>query len=616
MFSLITVSKPRHARHNSQHIVGPAEDEQASVSRDVELKSVVLSEGVSEVDREDGAIDTGQVSGTAGLVVFRGDSEGVDVDTISRGTGVVVVRLVVVEVATFLDIEAVVAVKLDLGGGNGVTLTIKSQTVVAGLGDSDILVDSVSGRVSRSVVDIEVLNRDGQVSQAQSVGDLNGLDGNRVGGTVRVRDNNVSVLDHVRQLNTVVVSEQREVQGREQSVVSVDTDVGLVDVIDALTVGEASDVVVSELNSDTLAIVESRVVDLRAQVDILAVDRTGVRGQTVGVDEDATLRQVSGGVVRSVRQPEVVVVSVGKELTAATRERVSVGLTAESTDLHGPDELLGRVVEVELVLLVVALRVGVDLHILLRVLNLLNKVLVSELGVLATLTRLKVDIVDHDTGITELEVAQVRSRSTSPAHQLGGLLELELDADLVVLQGNQGQGQTVVAAEPELEGHVQDVLRQQDFVGVVEELLTTQGSHLRDVTDEGSVTALSRLVVRQLPQDVEPRTEVLVDSHATDLNLNLLKESMSKTSHPGNLLSSRSENIRSDGRHADAQSRLGSEISLSQHLDRVSAAGAGRVDGELDGLHREVSVSSVDHLEVSNLRVTGQVNILGTVSDK
>lgn len=615
MKSSVGISKSCHSRHHTKYVVGPREDVESRVTSNVELESVVLSERISEVDGQDGRVDTRQVSGTRRLVLLGADGERVNVDTISRSSGVVVVGLVVVEVATLHDIKSVVTVELDLGSGNRVTSSVESQTVVA-LSDSDVLVDSVSGRVSRSVVDLEVLNRHRQVGEVEGVSDLNSVDGDRVKGTVGVGDHNVGALDEVRKLNTVVVSEEREVKRGEQSVVSVDTDVGLVDVIDALTIGKSSDVVVSQLNSDSLTVVEARVVDLRAQVHILSVDRTGVLGQAIGVDEDGTLSQVSGSVVNSLGEPEVVIVGVAQELTTATRERVSVSLAVEGTDLEGPDELLGRVVEVKSVLLVRRSGVGIDLHGLLLILNLLNEVLVTQLGVLASLTRLKVDVVNHDTGISEGEVAQVRGRGTGPDKKLGSLLELELDSDLMVLQGDQRQSQTVVSAEPELERNVQDSLREQDLSGVIEELLTAQGSKLRGVTDQLSVSALSGLVVGELPKDVEPDTEVLIDGHTTDLDLDLLEQSVSDTSDPSDLLGTGSEDIRSDGRNTDTKSSLGSKITLTEHLNRVSTARSSRVDRELDGLHSEVSVSSVDHLEVRNLRVARKIDILSTVCDE
>ena len=48
----------------------------------------------------------------------------------------------------------------------------------------------------------------------------------------------------------------------------------------------------------------------------------------------------------------------------------------------------------------------------------------------------------------------------------------------------------------------------------------------------------------------------------------------------------------------------------------AAGVGGSTVDGLLDVLHREVSVALVFGLEESYLRVTGKVDILGTVSDE
>ena len=71
----------------------------------------------------------------------------------------------------------------------------------------------------------------------------------------------------------------------------------------------------------------------------------------------------------------------------------------------------------------------------------------------------------------------------------------------------------------------------------------------------------------------------------------------------------------------------GSGLHLDVHVtDEITVAGNGdgdaagvggsTVDGLLDVLHREVSVALVFGLEESYLRVTGKVDILGTVSDE
>jgi len=119
-----------------------------------------LSERVSKVEVEDSAVDTGKVGSARGLVFFGVKGEGVDVDTISRGSGVVVAGLVVVEVRTFLNFKAIMTVKLNVGRVDGVTHTVESETVVVRLSYNNIFVDTVFSGVSGSVVDSEVFNRD------------------------------------------------------------------------------------------------------------------------------------------------------------------------------------------------------------------------------------------------------------------------------------------------------------------------------------------------------------------------------------------------------------------------------------------------------------------------
>lgn len=573
--SLVAVRETGHAAHDSQYVVTESKNKEFSVGGDVQLESVVLSETISEVQVEDGAVDSGQVGSTRRLVLLGVESKAVHVDTISRGSGVVVLSLVVVEVASFLDLESVVTVELDVGALDGVTLTIESETVVVGLNDTDILVDTVLVGVAGSVVDSEIFNRDRQVSQVESVSDLNSFNRDGLFGTISVGDNNSGKVDHVRQFNSVVVTQQREVDRAEESVVAPDIDTGFVDIIKALSVGEFSDVVVSEFNNNSLSIVVTLVSAVGAEVSRLTVD-LGSLSRKLGVDEDATFSQVLGSVVHSSSGPGVVIVGVAEELTATSREGRLVTLTVEGTDLKSPDELLGRMVVVQLELLVVGSRVGVDLNSLLtRELDLLNKVLVTKLSVLTSLTGFKVDVVNHDTSILEREVAHVGGGLTGPAHKLANFLELEIDSDFVVLKSDQRQSKTVVSAEPELEGDVESVLREQDLRGSVKEFLSTKGSHLFNITDQSSVTSLFGLSVSQFVEDIEPDTDVVVDSHTTDLDLNFLDEGVSESSDPSNLLSRSTENFGSNSRDSNSEGSLGSKITISLNLDGVSAAWLG-----------------------------------------
>lgn len=158
--------------------------------------------------------------------------EGVHVDTISWGSGVVVFGLVVVKVRAFLNSETVVSVQLHVSGLDRVSFAIKSQTVVVRLGDSDILMDTVFSRVGRSVISGEIANWDRKIGQAESVSNINSVDSDCRFGTIGVRDNNSGRVKIVRKFNTSVSSKEREVNSGKQSVVAVHLDVGFVDLFD------------------------------------------------------------------------------------------------------------------------------------------------------------------------------------------------------------------------------------------------------------------------------------------------------------------------------------------------------------------------------------------------
>ena len=110
---LITVRETSHSRHNAENVVVSGVD--------ADLSGVVITDGVGGKDKlKGGVIDSGEVAGSRRLVLLRAKCEGVDVDTSVRGTGVVLVRLNEVEVGTLALREAVLSVKLKLGGDNGV----------------------------------------------------------------------------------------------------------------------------------------------------------------------------------------------------------------------------------------------------------------------------------------------------------------------------------------------------------------------------------------------------------------------------------------------------------------------------------------------------------------
>ena len=183
--------------------------------------------------------------------------------------------------------------------------------------------------------------------------------------------------------------------------------------------------------------------------------------------------------------------------------------------------------------------------------------------------------------------------------QVGEGLELEVHLDLVVLEGNQRQSETSVAAEPELQGHVQDLGSQRGGSGL----------EVGGVTDHLSIASSVASGEGQLVPDVQPGRVVLVNALATDLELNVVDQSLTDVVDPVG-------SARSGGNSGEG--------SLEVHaVDQITIAGDGAsdlaaevdraVEGLLDRLHGEVGVTAVNDLEEGDLRVTSEVNVLGAI---
>ena len=167
------------------------------------------------------------------------------------------------------------------------------------------------------------------------------------------------------------------------------------------------------------------------------------------------------GVARLQHGPVPPVAEVERLLTLPrVDDRVVAG--HEGVALDHPDELLARVVEVELEL--VGARGD---RLIARELEGLDEVLVGDLRELAALVRVEVDVVHIeggrrqvgrvDTVADRVEVARDLRRDV-PA-EVAEVVELEVDADLVVLERDERQRQARVAVEPELHRDVERVLR-------------------------------------------------------------------------------------------------------------------------------------------------------------
>jgi hypothetical protein len=336
--------------------------------------------------------------------------------------------------------------------------------------------------------------------------------------------------------------------------------------------------------------------------------------------------------------------SVGVFEGLSTEEAVKNGARLERravvdvlVGLNNPDKLLNGVVKVELDLV----GRGTD-GLITSELELLNQVLVGVLGHTPALISVQEHVVDVErSGDERLVVggsnlvgnaSAVVQAGHSPQALLNGA-DIKVNLDLVVLKSDKGEGQTGVAAEPELKGDIEGGLGESiagsanlarsvgiaRAINVVERGVSNEGQ-LGSVADHLEVTALLLGRHGKLVPDVHPVTVLAVDALATDLNLNLRDELLTGEVKPAG------KNTRG------ARSVLQGLANLGESNLKVSAVsqititrdGAGNAATEvglaikslLNRLHSEVSVTLVANLPESNLGVTSKVNVLGAIGDK
>ncbi len=301
--------------------------------------------------------------------------------------------------------------------------------------------------------------------------------------------------------------------------------------------------------------------------------------------------------------------------------------------LDNPDELLTGVVEVELDL------VGRGGHgLTASVLEHLNEVLVGHLGELAALIRVEVHVVHIQRGGREtLGVHAVTDhvdvggvlRGIVPA-EVAEVVELQVDAHLVVLEGDQGESKTRVAAEPELEGDVEGVLRgavadhlrgvglTTDAVRVAADTtLLDDVGELGNVTNHLGVTSLLAGLLGELVPDLEPVTVVLVNALTTDLKLNGADEVVANPVEPAELGTRAVGGGDNDGGEGSLEVHTVDEITVAlDGTGHLLGEVGGTVEGVLRGLHSEVSVTTVHNLPESDLGVTREVNVLSAIGDE
>ena len=321
--------------------------------------------------------------------------------------------------------------------------------------------------------------------------------------------------------------------------------------------------------------------------------------------------------------------------TQSAEQRLSVlerrAVVNVSVRLDNPYELLARMVEVQLDLV----RRG-TYRLITSELELLDEVLMRVLSHTAALISIQEDVVDVQRRGDQRLVVGVRHLSAigKAGHGPQALInraQIKVDLHLMVLEGNQRQGKTRVTAEPELERHVQSGLGESlagraHLLGRVGRARTIDigvrrvghVGQLGGVTHHLVVTTLGSGSKSQLVPDVHPVTVLTIDTLSTDLYLYLRDELLTREIQPASVHITRAilhvlvnlgqshlqvGAVRQITITADSASHTATEIGLS-------------VECLLDRLHSEVSVATVGHLPESNLRVTSQVYVLSTVSDK
>jgi hypothetical protein len=304
----------------------------------------------------------------------------------------------------------------------------------------------------------------------------------------------------------------------------------------------------------------------------------------------------------------------------------------EGVTLDNPHKFLTRVVEVQLQL--VGRRSD---GLTASELEDIDEVLVGDLGEFTTLISIEVDVVNVEggsnqvgSGDTVTDNIDVGVLGSIVEAQVADVVEGQVDTNFVVLERNERESKTRVAAEPELERDVESVFRGAvlDLVGrvgltrdaVIVASLTTlndQVRELRDVTNHLGVTGLLTRLLGEFIPDVEPLTIVLINALTTDLEFNFLDKVVARPVEPTELSTRavRGEELylRESGLEVHTVDQV--TVTLDSNSYLLTEA-RGTVERILNGLHGEVRVSAVDNFEEGNLGITSQVNILGAISDE
>jgi hypothetical protein len=577
---LIAVGKTTHTGHNSQHvIVGGINTDLGSLG--------TLNSCVGKDKLKGGIVNAGEVASARGLMFLRAESKGVHVNTFIRVAGVALVRLNPREVGSFTLREAVLSVELQLGSDNGVL----SPAV------------HVKGGLSK---------HEGAGIRDRGVDVVSGI------GTDKSSDTGGSV------------------GGKTRS-----AEVGLV-------VGVARSVPVSGQTNRGSIHGTSRL------KETLAVNESVLADEGVGVVSGDGLRSSEGmdGVGEGINGISVVEGLGAKNLEEKGIAHKGRAVVNVLIGLDDPNQLLDGVIEVELDLVG-----GRTDRLITSELELGNEVLVGVLGHSAALISIQEDIVNVEggsnqrlvvgdggrdslargklTGITSGGVSVAAQSGDSP-QALINRTNIKVNLDLVVLKGDQGEGKTGVGAKPELKGNIEGSLRKgiagsthlAGSLGVARTINISE----RGISDEGKLSGVtnhlevSAGLLRghgELVPDVHPITILAVNTLATNLNLNLSDELLSREIQPTGINTSVVASGVSANTHqlvdlGKSNLKVGAvgkiTITADRALDATTEVGLS-VESLLYRFNSKVGVTSVSYLPESDLRITSEVYVLCAVSD-
>jgi hypothetical protein len=263
------------------------------------------------------------------------------------------------------------------------------------------------------------------------------------------------------------------------------------------------------------------------------------------------------------------------------------------------------------------------------------------LGHAAALIGVKEDVVDVERSGNErlsvggshlLAIVTVAVKTRDGPEALINWAKIEVDLDLVVLEGDEWKGETWVAAIPELEWHVESGLWQGvawsanlawGITGAwaidVDEGWVSDVSELSGLTDHGLVTTLLLGGERKLVPDVHPVTVLAVDALATDLNLDLSNELLTWEVEPAgeDTLRVGVGHLLVDLRKCDLKVCAVGEVTVARDGAGDTATEVGlAVESLFNRFDGEVSVAAVGNLPESDLGVAGEINVLGAIGDK